>query len=341
MIIGRMPFGGAATAGGGGSLVDGGNARITGTGFGTNTAVIQSLKAVIEAGSAGTAVYDLTGLSAAGWYNSEGNVETSGRQTEVTTSNPFYGTKCLRCANAGTDGRFGVSYDTGAPIVDMFIRDYVRLDVAGGANSGQWKMLRWNENGGVNDDEPANIYCAKWFNGGGEFIYSTATGDLRDEISYGISLATWYEREVRLVPGTQGGSDSRVEFRFRRTSDFASMCDITLTDMELYNSAARCEQLVMHNYQGNGNFDTGAGTTAVRMDGTYVSNGSQKRIYLGNASTWAACTEREIQTFSSWADTQLDFVVSKGWLSSLTGIYGYVADASGTINSSGYTVTAL
>lgn len=336
--MGRLILRGSS-AGGGGSLTDGGAAYIAGSGFGTNSATITAIKSGVEGAAAGTAVYNISGFSAAGWGNAE-TIETSGRQTEVSTSSPFYGTKCLICVNDGSTngGLFGVKFNTGATVTDIFIRDYIRIDHTGSANAGQWKMIRFNSDGTVQDSAPANMYFADWFNTGFDFIIVNNTGFQYDGFEFGTDFATWYEREVRVVPGSQGVSNGVIEIRIRKTSDFTEVSNINRTNVLNYTTADRISHVVFYNYQGNNSFGDGSGTTTVRMDGTYISNGSQKRIYLGNASTWASCTQREIQVFTSWADGRIDFTVNKGWLSSLGTVYGYVADASGTINSSGYTV---
>jgi hypothetical protein len=328
-------------------LVDGASATITGTGFGTNSATVTSLKNAVDAATNNTELYNISGMTA--WSNI--GAESGTRSTRASTTLPLYGTKSLRCANAGLDGRFGVGFDTGGTITDIFYRDYCRIEQTGGATAGQWKMFRLGAQNEVSDDVYRNLYIADWTNTGFDFIRTqsgngfnlggAATLTDYSATDFATAFSVWYEREIRVVPGSQGGSDGRVELRLRRVSDFVEVCNITTTTMQMYTSSEThfYRYLILQNYQGNGTYDDGSGTTTVYMDGNYISNGSQKRVYLGNASTWAACTQREIQDWTSWANTSIGITVRKGTLSSLTGAYGYVVDGSGSVNSSGYTVS--
>lgn len=189
-------------------LTDGGTARITGSGFGTNTASFLALKDTIEAAANGTTLYAIPALSSA-WGNA--GPEGGSKTTKVSTASPFYGTRCLSCFNDGSDsgGTFGVYYDTGGTVNDLFIRDYIRINTTGGATSGQWKWIRFNASGGVTDGEPANTYIADWYSGASDFIRCTSTSFQRD-VDWGTSLATWYEREVRIVPSSQGGANGQI-----------------------------------------------------------------------------------------------------------------------------------
>src|SRR6185436_6180781 len=151
------------------ALSDGGNAFITGTGFGTNSATIYSLKNTVEANSAGTNWESMSGIPGTwGYAGTSHHV--------VSTAQVLYGTKSLGAIGAGVNGGFGVSLDTGGTITDSFIRSYVRIDTSNGAVTGQWKLYRWNGDGTVSDGAPANYYMADWFpNPGNDFAQSNAT----------------------------------------------------------------------------------------------------------------------------------------------------------------------
>lgn len=51
-----------------------------------------------------------------------------------------------------------------------------------------------------------------------------------------------------------------------------------------------------------------------------------KRVYIGDAATWGACTKREIQIVKSWSTSQILLEQYQGELSNMSGSYLYVAD---------------
>lgn len=60
-----------------------------------------------------------------------------------------------------------------------------------------------------------------------------------------------------------------------------------------------------------------------------------QRIYIGNASTWAACTHVELQRPAAWADTQLFAYQHWGALAGGNG-WLYVKNVNGEINANGW-----
>jgi len=344
-----------SAGGGGGALVDGNNATISLTSAGTKSGTTVSLKDTIEAATNGTNVYDISALSSSGWRNCN-TTEGTGHRTAVSTSSPLYGTRSLACANAGDGtGTFGVSWDTGGTISDIFIRDYVRINHA--STGGQWKMLRLASTDCLTDDASVNAYCSNqhgysfdFFHtqsgngcgaGGATTVYSDPGTD------FGTTFGVWYEREIRILPSTAAAAtDGRFECRFRRVSDWVRVSSITHTGITFYASGQvnRNRYLVFQNYQGNGTFDTTPST--VLMDGTWISNGDQKRVYLSTGTSWATINgtngvERELQDIVSWSDTSITIKVRKGTLSTLSGVKAFVLDGSGSVLSDGgYTPVA-
>ena len=69
-------------------------------------------------------------------------------------------------------------------------------------------------------------------------------------------------------------------------------------------------------------------------DDVYVDN-SWARVEVGDSSTYANCTHREMQIPSSWSNSSVTVTVNQGSLSSLSGKYLFVVDENGDV-SSGY-----
>jgi hypothetical protein len=70
----------------------------------------------------------------------------------------------------------------------------------------------------------------------------------------------------------------------------------------------------------------------------YIDN-TLARVEIGNASTFAACTHREIQIPTKWSGTSVTVTVNRGSFAVGNTVYLYVVDASGVTNSNGYAMT--
>jgi hypothetical protein len=87
--------------------------------------------------------------------------------------------------------------------------------------------------------------------------------------------------------------------------------------------------------------NNGAQTWTFWCDNVYFDK-TPARVEIGDASTWAACTNREIQIPSAWSDGtpgSITLTVNQGTFESLIGKYIYVIDNSNNI-SIGYQITA-
>jgi len=88
-------------------------------------------------------------------------------------------------------------------------------------------------------------------------------------------------------------------------------------------------------YNGSG---VGEPSCTSYIDDVYIDN-TQARVLIGNASTFAASTHREIQIPSAWSDSSITIKVNQGSFVKDNTAYLYVVDANGAVNSSGYPIT--
>jgi len=79
----------------------------------------------------------------------------------------------------------------------------------------------------------------------------------------------------------------------------------------------------------------GSSSGYIYLDDIYFDV-TRARVELGNASTWAGCTQREIQIPSSWSSSSVTITVNQGAFSGFGGKYVYVVDSEGRVNSNGY-----
>ena len=75
--------------------------------------------------------------------------------------------------------------------------------------------------------------------------------------------------------------------------------------------------------------------TAFGMADVYVDN-SWARVMIGNASTWSACTVKDIQIPVAWSNGGISVVLHNDSLPSFHGSFLYVVDANGNVNANGF-----
>ena len=110
--------------------------------------------------------------------------------------------------------------------------------------------------------------------------------------------------------------------RYERTNYKHSFCTGSYRDFRLG-----------HMWQGH--IDN---ATYAFVDDLFIAT-SQARIEIGNASTWDACTQREIQRHTAWSDTSATITVNAGTFSDGQTVYVYTVDEDGVPNPTGYAVT--
>jgi len=68
------------------------------------------------------------------------------------------------------------------------------------------------------------------------------------------------------------------------------------------------------------------------FDDLFADN-TQARVEIGNASTWAGCTQREIQIPTAWSNSAITIRANQGAFNSFSGKYLYVVDSNGNISA--------
>ncbi|WP_157071750.1 hypothetical protein [Steroidobacter denitrificans] len=85
--------------------------------------------------------------------------------------------------------------------------------------------------------------------------------------------------------------------------------------------------------------ERGCGTAgSYNIDDIFIDF-TRARIEIGDAATWSAVRQKEVQLPISWANGSVQFRVNTGEFSSGKQAYLYVIDSSGNVNSQGYPIT--
>jgi hypothetical protein len=140
----------------------------------------------------------------------------------------------------------------------------------------------------------------------------------------------WYRLEYYLYAGTQGATDGIARGWLNCNSVYlevlASQKGVFLIDSRRFSA------IWIGHY-----FDITHGSLQSWTSDAYIDT-TPARVEMGNASTWAACTHREIQIPTSWSSSAINITLNRGSFGSTDSVCLYVVDASGAV-SPGYAVT--
>lgn len=203
-----------------------------------------------------------------------------------------------------------------------FDQPVAHSSTATGAYMGSLKTLRLGAQPNFRMTNRINAcptFFWSWQDGGSEVRSANACPHNRINQYSALQAGTkWYLHEIKIWrrgDGLMGGSefwDLLYGAHWDVTNQQASFSE---------NMSWTIEELGM-----DGTVDGGIVTTFGEV---YFDN-STKRIAIGNASTWAACTEIELQRPIAWANNEISFAMNHGAFS-LSGKYLYWVET----NSSG------
>jgi hypothetical protein len=333
---------------------DSGTGAIVGTGFGANTATPSWDS--MEAGTTG-AYY-----AKSGWTPSNTTEAIDAAVPRYSIAQAHSGTKSMLIDYNKDSGlnRYGgyITYDYGSAMAGIYLSYWVRT-AWDGVHGGQWKMFRLSTqpsptditpefvascgsySGAIIMDRPISTTCQwHWWNGSSVITNNPA-------VDYYIGDANapgppshnnkWMRVEVYMVPSGQGTYDGTFIYRIHETGVSIRTGISYSGNLMTYgpDQASRIRYFILGHYSGDG-----YSTMQVYWDDVFVQKGTQARVELGDASTWATCTHREIQPQSAWSDTGITAPLNAGSFADPTTGYIYVVNADGTYNSDGYPVTA-
>lgn len=214
-------------------------------------------------------------------------------------------------------------------------------NTTGSDGSVQFKMWRLtnNESDGWDDNSHSAFLESWWSNRPAGYLGLTqlyhasntpttfvAEGDTTLSPNV-VDDGTWAQVILQLKQGTAGTATGTI--RYWHHDYYYEDIGNLLT----YTSFNDWERVLFGYWLGND--DNQMSTAEYQIDDVYIDS-SWQTVWIGNASTWAACTAREIQPQSSRTDTSASIVVNQGGLSGDAWLY--VMDADGAV-SGGHPVT--
>lgn len=336
------------------ALTDGGDAIITGAGFGSNANVQQEFLGGVD-GEIESRANSTTWASVArpGWTFPGNTVQ------RISTNRSYNGTKSLANLNYSTSNyQFGSKFDTGGyKTIFNWHSVYMRTT----ETYGQLKDVRWvggplASDQGLTDDNQPNVYFTDYsqsviaINGGrGTGLYPNPTLWASDDgtPTGGRFFVRngWYRQERMMVSNTIGSAfNGSIKFRSVNLANGAVSLAREWTALNLWNTGLEARPFQYVTYQGFfGNEYVDPGNEYYWDRDIYIAWNNvdytkPKFVLLGNAPTYAACDRRlfTICLWRTWADNQIRFKVNKGVHPNLSSVYAYVmADVDTPINTVG------
>ncbi|RPI62696.1 MAG: hypothetical protein EHM48_03680, partial [Planctomycetaceae bacterium] len=305
-----------------GTLGIGQSLTISGSNFGTKTTAAPYKYDNFESGTVGQGV--------TGWYiggevvYSDAQVRTAGNADQSVYLN----------FNTGYNSTIGLTN------LDLGHGDQVYLSgwfyhTVGGAESRNYKLLAYRGGDpGALDNPQMRVDMYPNTDTGHAYIAASDGSSIAnaDDWSVGgdLHVGAWHRLEVYVDLG-QAGQNNGV---YNGWLDGEEWWSITGVNFDV--SLGTFNNIYFSHF-----FAKDVGTPTPTMDHywdeLYVDT-TRSRVEIGNASTWAACTHREVQTPTAWSSTSITVDTNMGSFTDGTA-YLYVVDANGNVNSNGYAMS--
>ncbi len=322
-----------------GAVVNGAALTLTGTGFGTKAVAAPLKFDRFESGKTGSVVSN-------GWALTEGHFRPG------VPHFPVYSTAVLRPnstrsvqARFDDDGRrcggdgcqsgssFGIRGMPSPGFTHLYLDAWVYYAIATPVESRNVKLLRVHA---YTDDQPnlyLNIYCLNdtdgarlGQDGGGNSTVLPATPWRGASFFAG----NWRHIQLYLVQSSPNQLDGLGVLTIDNVTSLKESLR-TRVDTSTWDT------VWMGNYVGH---DRGPPScphpspfsTFIYWDDAYVDT-TQARVEIGDAATYTACTEREIQPATSWSPTSVTVTANQGAFASLAGKYVFVVDRTGAASN--------
>jgi len=317
-----------------GTVSDGQSVTISGSAFGTNSAVgtsnlefLGGKNGPIESGTTGQE------FSRTHW-----DIDTEwGNDIQVTTSNAPWGTKVLQMTGPYTSSGSGnpeapLYYNLPSPINAsdyVFVSWWERVTWTG---KGQYKIIRFSPTQTI-VDSPGNqdVY---FFHNNAEWVEYCRDGGpcaLYPDFGPGDTTGVWQRHDIEMKTSSPN-SVTLTQYQPGTALQSVNATSYTSSASSVWN------WIVWQNYFGTD--ATGQMTQGdVWLKDIYISHGTPARVELCDSSTWSARQKCIIQPPSSWNAGSIGVTLNQGNFANSSTAYLYVVDSSGATNANGYSLT--
>jgi len=305
-----------------GTFSNGSSVTITGNSFGTKSTASPLVFDNFESGNNGSKL-GLANAVVGKWQDGAGSEHPA-----YTTEQAHGGSKSVKLA--ANENAYNLSVNQNGSFPVIYMDWWVRLNLLDNI-SRNWKPFRIYGN----DDRMA-VNDVVMCNGDGfSIINENAEAGFWWGEGGNFNNNQWQHYQVMLRASSSAGSAdgaARQYINGRLVSDH--------TGVVTRASSVHWSQIRIGHYWATSSVDGCSGNSGanIYLDNVYVDT-SWAHVELGNASTYAASTQREIQIPTSWSASSITFNVSTGAFASGSTAYVYVTDSNGAVNSTGIPVT--
>ena len=316
-----------------GSISNGSNVTITGTGFGSAPTVVFFTD--FEQGSNNVDI--LTGSGSA-------NV---GEITAITAGISKYSSSAAMSGNlsfqtgmeSSETGRGTVTINLPSPTDDIFMSWYLYIPLGdnypgeGGLESINWKPV-WILGADQTDDDLVVPVLLGDVDGTNLSWLITGNDQNPGYFKY-LDVDFVKGRWARFAVWIKGSSNNTGQCHFWVTDAVnGTIQEANENNVTTLKSGGKRESVVINAY------GRVAADSHPTFDDVYIATGlnARARIEIGDSSTYTECTKFSVCTPSSWSTTS---IVATSWVAAFDeGVaYLYVTDADGAVNANGYQIT--
>jgi len=310
----------------------GGSATISGGSFGSKTSAAPLKYDDFEDGTIGNDVGD--GPGAIPWY----------RTSSSDGYNPKYSNIKTRISGEKTALQdFTVPYNCtlgliGRSYTSMYVSGWFYTETGGNA-SRIWKWVAFRGGGGGDWNFPNGRFDVSPSAGSGQMYPKDCTGD-GDAGTYAVGAnvytGSWHRFEVWIDQGTPSQTDG--EYKSWRDLNVWGSIEPHTYSVPFTETSCPFTNVYLSSYFAHDGVGTPLPWLKIHWSEVYIDI-TQARVEIGNASTWSACTHREIQIPTAWSSSSVQVTVNQGAFNLNDTVYVYVVDSNGDYNTTGYPVS--
>lgn len=212
----------------------------------------------------------------------------------------------------------------------LFVSFWRRADY-GPLPGNNWKFIRFWHTGST---QYPNLYVGQAPGESARFYYTEQCGIPTHKIydnDWTYPNTTWRHEEYMLK---MNSATSAADGTFRVKINSVNVIDNTVYPTDCSANPGTVNQFYIMDDPSN---FTPTGNSWI--DDVYVDD-SWSRVYIGNAATYATCTQMELQPASAWTSSQITVTQKHGNLTGSSAKYIYVCDSNDTCNSTGFLLSA-
>lgn len=325
-----------------GTVSDGNSITISGSDFGTKTTVAPLVFEDFDTNDTGRQDGDtLRGESCSDygtWIDDANDTTPTFEADDVRTGSTLSSYHPLDCNNTSANHAPSTITFSDSHKPTVLISYWLRMDWANMSGSGNIKIMRmriaedsWTYEGDTSTSlrmgahgDLTDAYFTMYMESGGADWPGEAVGPTT--LNFTLSQATWQHYILMF----SASDDDTANGTATIWQDGNLLIDTDV--METWDDSDEWERLTFGWYCA---LYTG-GDVDIKYDDIYVDDTWQS-VWIGNDSTWASCSHREVQIPTSWSTTSITATVNQGSFSDGTA-YLFVIDENGD-PSSGYEIT--